>query len=90
MGQIYTGDEGFAQIVVGNALFTLDSVHTTYPSAHEREYRLSNAGYSIHRTEAIDKGGKISKRGIDTTLFFLWIRKGKITAERRGRKPGRR
>jgi hypothetical protein len=63
-------------------------VVTNYPEAFKRELNLTKAGYAVRRTEVLDVNGVLSKRGVDTILFEIWKRKGKVTAgKQRGRKP---
>jgi hypothetical protein len=89
MGIVNTGEEGIKTLLFGNVIFTLDSVWSDYTSAFNREYSLTNrGGYSVRRTEAMDKGGKLSGRGIDSPLYEIWVRKGKSSVPKpRGRKP---
>lgn len=85
MGLIFTGKEGVEQMNVNGAPFDLDSVWSLYTEAHNREYQLTKAGYNVRRTEMLDVGGKLSKRGIDTMLYAVWIRRGRVQ-----KTPGRR
>lgn len=86
MAIVNIGGEGDKTLTFGSASFTLDSAWSKYEEAFSREYSLTKAGYSVRRTELIDVGGKLSKRGIDTALYLIWIRKGHIQ-KTLGRKP---
>ena len=88
MACILSGSEGEASVLVGGVPFILDSIWSKYEEAFSRSYALDKAGYSVHRTEAIDENGSISKRGVRTALYLIWIRRGRIE-KTRGRKPGR-
>jgi len=89
MAIVIIGGEGEKTLTFGGVLFTLDSVWSKYEEAFSREYSLTKAGYSVRKTELIDIGGKLSKRGIDTPLYLLWTRKGHVQ-KTPGRKPGRK
>lgn len=86
MGQIFTGEEGYREMLFGNAAHTLDSNWTLYEEAFSREFQLEKAGYSVRRTELLDSEGKISGRGVPTMIYSLWIRRGHVE-KTRGRKP---
>lgn len=86
MAIVEIGGEGEKTLIFGNAVFTLDSAWSQYEEAFSREHGLAKAGYSIRRTEMIDVGGRLSKRGINTTLHLIWKRKGYVQ-KTPGRKP---
>jgi len=89
MGIIITGGEGVKTIKIGNSLFTLDLIFTLYEEAFLRERALNAAGFSTHRTQSIDEDGSISKRGVPTILYAVWLKKGRVE-KTRGRKPIRK
>jgi hypothetical protein len=89
MAIVNIGGEGEKTLTFGKVLFTFDSAWSKYEEAFSREYSLTKAGYSVRRTELVDVGGKLSKRGIDTLLYLIWTRKGHVE-KTPGRKPKRK